>query len=192
MPTLITDRIEPGYEFANDVEVFLAHGQWSQAVAQFANTVEHEAVLLMQEDFFLTAPVKEDLIVEAMIQLHEQKAGCVRLYPCPGSDEEYGNLRFGSISRGAPYRISCQAAIWRPSYLSSIASQFSTAAEFELRGTPASCEMPEDVLSIKRESSPWPMEYLCSAISRGLWNPDAKRLCDQHGIVGDWSMRAFA
>src|SRR5262245_52367763 len=153
----------------------------------------NEPIVLFQEDFFLSAPVQMHLILHALHQLRETRAGCVRLYPCPGGEVHYGDPYFSIVPKDAPYRISCQAAIWRPTYLAHVAKQMSrgTAGNFELEGTLFSAALPETVLAFKREVEPWTLEYICSAISRGKWNPDAKRLCDLHGITVDWSMRPF-
>lgn len=175
---LVTDSDSPGKP-------------WCHVVSDFA-AAQTQPILLMQEDLFLTAPVQKDLIERALGELRSQNAAMVRLYPCPGANEEYGDRHFGRIAKGTAYRVSCQAAIWTPSALREIASHFETPAEFELAGTPLSDRFDAPFLAFKRDVHPWPMEYLCSAISRGKWNPDAITLCERHGIPLDRSMRAVA
>lgn len=168
--------------------------EWCRVADNFAGFVRattKEPILLFQEDFFLNAPVRQDLIERGLEQIKARNAGCVRLYPCPGSDEDYGDAHFGIVKRGAPYRISLQAAIWQPSYLYSIASRFSTPQEFELQGTPYSNELPHEVLAFKRDVTPWPLSYECTAIVNGKWTQGAKKLCEANGISVDWSMRGF-
>jgi len=156
-----------------------------------------EPLMVFQEDFFLTAPVQSDLVARGWELLESRGAGCVRLYPCPGAVEDFGDPHFGRIPRGTAARISCQVAIWQPDYLAEIAryclnTTTGEAGDFENRGTPFSDTLPVPVLSFKREAQPWPLEYLVSGIDRGYWNPDAKRLCDQLGIAVDWSLRPIA
>jgi hypothetical protein len=150
-----------------------------------------EPILLMQEDFFINAEVRPDLIERGLEQMGKIGAGCVRLYPCPGGDEEYGDRHFAIVPRGTRYRVSCQTALWNPVYLRKIASQFRTPAEFEIEGTKLSDSLPEPVLAFKRNVQPWPLSYLCSAISRGEWNPAAKDLCESLNIYVDWTRRRF-
>jgi hypothetical protein len=164
---------------------------WCGTLAEFAADCGQSEILLLQEDFFLTAPVHPDLIERALEQMHARHAGMVRLYPCPGADEDYGNPHFGMVSRGSRYRISLQASIWNPQYLYAIASRFNTPQEFELDGTTLSNDLPDEVLAFQRDVLPRPMEYLVTAIVRGKWQPEAKALCDAHGIAADFSMRGF-
>ena len=153
---------------------------------------EIEPFLLMQEDFFLSAPVRTDLVQAGLDEMFRMQAGGVRLYPCPGADEDYGHPYFGYVSRRASYRISCQATIWNPRYVAKIAQTVRTPSEFEIAGTIRSLNLVAPILAFKREVEPWPMHYLCSAISRGKWNPDAQRLCQRYGIEVDWTQRPVA
>lgn len=164
---------------------------WCQSVSGFA-ALQNQPILLMQEDFFLSAPVWTE-VVDRALELVENGAACVRLYPCPGADGKSIDDYFGEVTDTAEYPISCQAAVWRPDYLSKIATfADGSAADFEILGSIYSRTFPNTILAFRREVQPWPMEYLCSAISRGKWNPDAKVLCDRLGIQVDWSMRPMA
>lgn len=166
---------------------------WCDTITSYLRITDDGPVLLMQEDFWLNAPVRQDLIDHALEQMKSRNAGMIRLYPCPGADEDYGDPHYGIVKKGSRYRISCQASIWRPDYLHAIASQCgSTPRDFELNGTKIAESLPDEVLAFKRESGPPAVQYLCSAISRSQWNPDAKTLCDLHGIEVDWSMRPFS
>ncbi len=196
--TLLTDQIEPGFEFeaSHPVQVYCGptsqRWAWCTVLANFMTTCGDGPVLLFQEDFFLTSPVNVDLIEHAIEQMHAKSAGSVRLYPCPGAERDDGDPFYGVIPRGTPYRISLQATIWRPSFLEAIARQFDTAIEFELRGGPyADLYLGDEVLSFKRHMQPWPLEYLCTAIVQGEWSRDAKRFCELHEIPVDWSRRRF-
>lgn len=189
--SLLTDvDVDDGRGVPADIAkaTFKTDAPWSRMLSSFAMRDDSD-VLVMQEDFFLTAPVRQDLIEHALEQMKARNAGMVRLYPCPGADEEYGDPHFGIVKKGSRYRISCQVSIWRPDYLHAIASRFKTPAEFEIHGTEFAETLPDEVLAFKRDSGPWPLEYLCSGISRGKWNPDAKKLFEQHGIMADYSLR---
>ncbi len=187
---LLTDAID----FRNAPSFVTAHleqGTWCQMLAKYAATV-HEPILFFQDDFFINAPVRKHLVKRAA-DLVEQGAGYVRLYPCPGADHESLDPYFGGVSDTAQYRISCQTAVWSPAYLKKIADYSDGGPwDFELIGSSFSRSLPDAVFAFKREVTPWPVEYICSAVSRGVWNPDAKKLCDLHGIPIDLSMRPMA
>lgn len=171
---------------------FYSKGSWCQILRNFIIESPKEIILLFQDDFFLSAPVNKFLIERGIDELRKRGAGCVRLYPCPGGISEYGDEHFAEIPRGTEYRISCQAALWDSSYLKEIARVGDTPTDFELKGTPYSNDLLNPVLAFKRDVKPWPLEYLCSAVSRGEWNPDAKKLCESVGINDvDWTMRKF-
>ncbi len=194
--TLLTDEVPEWLSLdltAPDVIIEEEQGTWCQMLAKFAAKT-NEPILLFQEDFFLNQKVNHDVIQHAMDCLEYQiGVSCVRLYPCPGGDMPSIDPYFAPVNFNHQYRISCQAAIWKPSYLSAVADYADGGPwDFELIGSPYSRTLIGDVLAFKRELKPWPVEYICSAISRGQWNPDAKKLCDREGIEVDWSMRPFA
>ena len=206
-PTIITDMhdgevidattidgIEYLYEYVpTQVQLFIGESAqtWCSLVADYAKQ-QTEPILLFQEDFFLTAPVNEAMISHAC-GLVQDGIACVRLYPCPGSDIPSVDPYYGFVSNEADYRISCQAAIWNPSYLNRIAAiSMGSAASFEISGTIYARTQNDIIMACKRDLQPWPLQYICSGISRGMWNPDSKRLCDLYGIENDWSMRPFA
>ena len=161
---------------------------WCANLRAALASVRDENVLLLQEDFFLTADVDAAAIAsaDAYVTSHAD-VGCLRLYPCPGPLQEsvvdyIEGHSIGEVHRGEPYRISCQVAVWRKAYLDRVLSVGTSAASFELSGTERSADWPERVLSVHRSDPAWPIMYLCSAISRGKWSRDALRLCAEHGI----------
>ena len=181
-----TNELDP-----NKVQIYSAplsyRWPWCQIVANFAANCGKEPVLLFQEDFFLTAPVKTELVQHGLEELQKRDAGSVRLYPVPGGDIDYGDPYFALCAPKAPYRISAQATIWRPDFLYGITSQFNTIEEFEVRGNDR--QLDRVVLAFKRDVQPWPLEYICSGVTKGQWNPDSKRLFEKHGIEADYSLR---
>lgn len=176
---VIDDRNNPGQS-------------WCSVVHQFAANTTDPLTLLFQEDFFLNAQVQTKLIIEAQLQLEERGAAMVRLYPCPGSNVDYGHANWGYIDKRKPYPVSCQATIWKSRILAEITSHFNTPAEFEIHGSQMAEQFDEPFLAFKREVKPWPLEYYCSAISRGKWEPAALEFCRANGISVDTSMREIA
>lgn len=188
--TLLTDRIEPGM-LPEGVSVHVTQGTWCKMVAHAAANIEGP-ILLMQEDFFINAPVRLDLVEHALAQMKRWNAGVVRLYPCPGANAYYDDDHVGFVGTATDYRISCQASIWDSEFLREIASPFNSPWEFEIKGTPLSEKLNRHVLAWRRESEPWPMSYYCSAISRAKWEPAALEFCRQQKIEVDLSLRGIA
>lgn len=187
--TLITDRSDGNVKGYGEVFAYDSPS-WCAILRAFARQCDAPIGLFMN-DYFLTAPVQEPLIQRGLEQLKATGAGCVRLYPCPGGEEEYGDPHFAVVPRGTRYRISCQMGLWDSSYLAAIAAGFECPWDFEIYGSECSNDLPSPVLAFKRELQPWPLSYLCSAIDRGRWSPAAKTLCDSLHIEADWTMRGF-
>ncbi len=182
--TLLTDGSDAA--LPSWVNVQIEKGSWCEMLRNYAQK-QSEPFLLFQEDFFIH---QADSFLIGIAEALTEKADCVRIYPCPGADEPIYNDFYGKVSLDAPYVISCQAAFWNPRFLEKIIEpNMHTPADFEITGSYNARQMDCTVYAFKRELKPWPIEYLCSAIGRGMWSQDAKKLCDKYGIKVDWSMR---
>lgn len=151
--------------------------------------------ILLQEDFFLSAEVDSDFIEYCLgLMGKEGLINAIRLYPCPGPDS-VSNLddsgRLGLVSKNAPYSVSCQAAIWRANYLLMLAERYNTPQEFELSGSLHEPDIFGCTLALKRESHPWPLQYICTAIVKGKWQKGALEHCKKFGIDVDTSLRGI-
>lgn len=147
-----------------------------------------EFYLVLQEDFFFSDYVDTTLIESALSLLKERKTSAmVRLMPCPGPDIDI-DKDFGRILYNSPYRVSCQATIWRKDALLTILDDVAgSAIDFEVKGQ--STPLQHLDFFAAHRILPFRFPYLVSAISRGEWNPDAIRLCEAHGIYIDSSKR---
>jgi len=183
---LLTDRLRDGCDLGVNWSYFERADHWGEILREFSGVFDDDSILLLQEDFFLNAPVDESRIAQALDILARRGVGMVRLYPCPGME---GRDAFNRVPRGAAYRISCQASIWKPHFLHRIALAIRHPWEFEIEGTRLAESLPEEVYAFNRELSAWPIQYLCSAISRGKWTQGARELCAREAIDVDWTKR---
>lgn len=155
---------------------------------------EPEFVLMLQEDFWLSAPPDDTYIARALdIMRADPSIACYRIFPCPGSDQEVGHPDYGEIGLNTEYRVSCQAGIWRTSELVQVLERFTTPAEFELCGTEFfRNERPGSRFVSVRRLAPdlWPIQYICTAIVRGQWLPGALHFAKQQGVPVDTSKRS--
>lgn len=189
--TLLTDRYEPDQQLPIDDVAMHANPTWCGVLCDFLRQHGDEPILMLLDDFFFMAPVEQRLIDDAVNEFERWKAGCIRLYPCPGADGEYGHERIGTVDKGCRYRIACQPAIWDPAFLYDIASRFGSAADFEIQGTEYALGLPQPILAFKRDIEPWPIRYIL-AIRQGVWNPHAHKLCEVLNISVDWSFRPMS
>lgn len=185
---LVTDSIE-GADPANlpdRVHVY-DHPSWNRILSDFCREYDDEPIMLFLEDYFLTSTPNQRLIDHALLEYMFHKAACVRLYPCPGGDEEYGDPYFARVPDHAPYRISTQVGIWYPGALRVIADNTDSPQAFELDGSRHYKGGP--IFAFKRDVQPWPLEYICTAIVRGVWQRGAIEHCERHQIPIDTSKR---
>lgn len=160
---------------------------WSDNLRLVLGRIEADYVLYLQEDYFLTASPDAEWLEDT---LERMKAGrvdllCLRAMPpgygaegwprVPGSEG-----RVSEIPEGSPWRGRLQAAFWRRESLLAALRAGESAWTFEanagerLRGLRAWTVTPEGGDALP---------YLSSAVVRGLWTPEARRICVEQGIA---------
>ena len=93
-------------------------------------------MILLLEDFFLSAGVRNEEIFSLLTILDGLGGTVLRLFPRPGPDKALqGVENVGRIDRAAPYRVSTQPAIWRRERLLGLLNDRESAWEFEWNGT---------------------------------------------------------
>ena len=111
---------------------------WSDCLIRAIDQVATPLLLYFQEDYFIEKPVRDDVVSRAVqLMLDHPEIGHIALTrhgsvgpfapsPYPG---------FSVISRNARYRISTQAALWRPDVLRSYLDPRENGWMFEILGT---------------------------------------------------------
>jgi hypothetical protein len=154
---------------------------WSSNLLGVLKQIAHPYFLYVQEDYFLTGPVNSAQIARDFTEVMESDTDALCFRARGKTDPEFQpvNDRFGTVPMNSDGRTRCQVTLWKKSALQSILRPDETAWNFEARGSARTQKMK--ILSYnRRENTPIP--YLMSAISRGLWMPDAIALCQKHGI----------
>ncbi len=189
--TLVTDHEPIPWPGERKIVLGVDRG-WCKNLLEALKQIPEDFVLLLQEDFFLNYPTNTPQIQQALVTLKaDPKVGAFRVYPCPGPDQPVGE-DYGIINPGAAYRVSCQATIWRKAELASILERFNTPREFEIDGTRfASSKRAHMKYFAWMEPDPnkWPLQYYCTAIGRGEWDPNALEFCAKVGVPVDTSKR---
>lgn len=171
-------------------------GGWCMTLQDGLARISSDYVLLLQEDFWFTAApnVAGIKIAEQWLNMNSD-FGCVRLAPIPGPDGEDLTDDLGLIMRSADYYCSCQASLWRCEYLLQIldmcaaTASAASASDFETQGSAIVRKQGMKHASWKRGLVPYPVSYLCSAISRGKWSPSALAFAKNMGVTVDTSLR---
>ncbi|MGI8889948.1 MAG: hypothetical protein ACR2G0_04090 [Chthoniobacterales bacterium] len=157
---------------------------WSSNLLAALSQIEHPYVLYLQEDYFLTAPVDRLRVAQDFSEVIGRGADslCFRARSQPDAGTEPLNERFGVVPLASDGRTRCQVTLWKKSALQSILREGETAWNFEARGSERTQAM--QIFSYLRRDN-MPIPYLMSAISRGLWMPDAVALCHNHQVAID-------
>ena len=157
---------------------------WSSNLQFALRQIAHPYVLYLQEDYFLTAPVSRIQLAEDFGHIIESDADslCFRARTKPTPGFRPLNDRFGVVPLDSDGRTRCQTTLWKRSALQSILRTGETAWNFEAGGSARTQEM--QIFSYNRRDNT-PIPYLMSAISRGLWMPDAIALCRKYQVEID-------
>ncbi|MGH8094654.1 MAG: hypothetical protein ACREIF_14480 [Chthoniobacterales bacterium] len=180
---LITNELEVRSPLLRSLRVGEDRG-WSSNFLSALEQIAHPYLLYVQEDYFLTAPANSAQMAADFSEVIESgvDALCFRARPQTDPGFQPLNDRFGIVPLNSDGRTRCQVTLWKRSALSSILRPEETAWNFEARGSARTSSMK--ILSyIRRDNTPIP--YLMSAISRGLWMPEAIALCCAYGIAID-------
>jgi hypothetical protein len=180
---LITNHLEVRSSLLRSIAVGDDRG-WSSNLISTLERIPHPYLLYFQEDYFLTAPIARDQLAQDFAFVLDNNADslCFRARSQADAGFQPLNDRFGVVPLDSDGRTRCQVTLWQKSALQSILRAGETAWDFEARGSSRTQEM--QILSYqKRDNTPIP--YLMSAISRGLWMPDAIELCRAHEVQID-------
>lgn len=162
---------------------------WSGNLLGALKQIPQDYIIYFQEDYFLQAKVSAEKIISALEFIQKEKAAYLRLYPCPGPDQDYKDEKeIGLISLSAPYRNSTQTAIWDKTVLLSLLKEGETGWDFETAGgLERSRAVAAPFLSYRQPV----INYFCTAILKGKYLYDAVRFCRCEGIILDKTKRRF-
>lgn len=152
--------------------------------------LERDTVMVFQEDFFLTYPVDQSRIAGIHEWFITSDFDACWLYPLGYNEGPEVYPGIAAIPVTAPYRASCQVAIWKRERLIELCSRLraaghNTVQHYELYGS----QMIDDFRLcgwIRKDNAhpeTWPISYQCSAIARGKWMAGAVKFCLDQGIV---------
>ncbi|MCQ2162560.1 MAG: hypothetical protein MJY86_04710 [Bacteroidales bacterium] len=175
----------------------LARATWSQCLRWALESICDDVILYMQEDYFLKAKVKNDLVEQYVdLMYSDDKIKCIHLTDQSVESDaksEFDNLDI--VIRKQRYRVSCQAALWRKEELLSLIRDYESAWEFEEYGSKRSAVMGHLYLAVSHSFVVLDefeiVPYIFTGIVKGRWYEPTKDLFERNGIEMDWSSRGF-
>ena len=160
---------------------------WSQTLARGLERITSHYVLLMLEDFFLTAAVDTAHIRKLHAAMVSRGAVYLRLIANPKPEtpcREQPDIGF--IAKGAPYRTSLQMAFWDRRVLLDLLQENESAWDFEIKGARRSDRISGQFLSVCEGISPIAYRH---TVLRGKWLPAAIQYFRAQGVTIDISGR---
>jgi hypothetical protein len=164
---------------------------WSSGFIDALGRIPQTRVIVLMEDYFLTRPVDEDAIKRLLAYMDDRGAACLRLFPCPGPTRPCPDSpEAGEIDKGEEYRLSLQAAIWDRRTLMRLARSGESPWELERNGTMRTNRLDPPFLSVRRNpEGEYPIAYLCTAVIKGKWARETRRLCRRERLSIDLGAR---
>ncbi len=172
-----------------------ANVPWSNRLIESLQAIPERYVMYMQEDYFLDARVRHDLVEDCLRVVAEDEVGCVHLtgFGARGGTKTAERPYLVDVPRISHYRVSTQAAIWDKSVLLSYVRPDETVWETEILGTVRSWSRFAAIRAVNsmRVGGPPVMSYTGTGIIRGKWHPEMVPLFSRHGIDMDFERRGF-
>lgn len=140
---------------------------WGEFVAAVCRKIDTPVILLLLDDFLLSAPVDYAEILRCRIEMASRGAVYYRVQPTPECSKLFDHGKAGEHEYGEPYRQSLQPAFWDREYLLGQAAAADSPWDFELRhhGDP-------DALHCAVARDNRPISYL-HCVRQGKWTAEA-------------------
>ncbi len=158
---------------------------WSNRLKQAIEKIDSEYILLMLEDFFLQAPVRNDVVEDCIKWMNEdKKIGHIDFYNEPFIDRiERGE--FSPVDPSYDYALNTLPGLWRKEFLLSIIRD-EDPWDFEFYGT-GRWRRTDIKIYTHRKEFPKVFDFglnpaLGYGIFRGKWLKKNQELFEQYGI----------
>lgn len=173
-----------------------ARPTWSECLLRGLDSVQEPFVLYLQEDYFLTQPVRTAVIEEAVCLLESDPSAAVvyltRYGPQFERDRPYRG-GFVEIQKPARYLLSTQAAVWRKSALRELVAPWENGWMFEKFGSVRAARSGQKFISVARDimQSQAVIDHVYTGVIKGQWQRDCVELFKENGISVDFGRRGF-
>lgn len=173
---------------------------WASDTLSILKQIPEQYVILLLEDYFLTAPADSDTLRKSVQLMKKDNADFMRLGCFP---ESYNDLypftphpseSFAVVTEsGALYALTLQAGIWKRESFIELLIPGETPWDFEIEGSKRATKKKFKMLGIKPNPEEdyvhGPISYLCTAVTKGVWMREALELCEKEKINADFSQR---
>jgi hypothetical protein len=177
---LITNEMQIRSDFIRAIPVGEDRG-WASNMKRALQQINATHVLYLQEDYFLDRLVRSEQLAADLDYAiaNDLDAFYFRARAQLEPEFEPLNDRFGIVPVNSDGRTRCQLALWKRESLLAVLREGENAWEMESRGSERARAMR--IVSYRsRENTP--INYLMSAVVRGLWTREALAMCAQNDV----------
>jgi len=173
-----------------------ARPSWSECVLRGLDAVSEKHVLYLQEDYFLKAQVRTEIVNEGL-RIAESEPGVGVVYLSPNGPRVENSLpysqNFEQVIPPAHYLINTQAAIWDKQFLRGLVRNWENAWMFEKFATLRARGTEHKIFALTKDAvmDGEIVYYVWSGVMKGKWKEECIELFREHDIEMDFSRRGF-
>jgi hypothetical protein len=171
---------------------------WSECLAKALDSIGTPFILYLQEDYFLEASVRADILAALLQEMRSQKADVIRLSESEDAGPWHSTESplIWAVDQKAKWRLSLQAALWSISILRAQIRKHESPWQLESYGGSRSRRMKEKVCCVNRAlfsgAGKEVFPYQPTGIVAGKWVREiVEPLFLDQGISVDFSHRGF-
>ncbi len=171
---------------------------WSECLLRALDKIQTPYILYLQEDYFLEAPVRLDLMLSLLDELRAGVAGAIRFSGSNGIGPFHptDSPLILEVDKKARWRLSLQAGLWKKSVLRSLVRKHETPWQLESYGSIRTRRLKEKICCVNyQNSSNFDNElfpYTPTGVVAGRWVREVvEPLFAKHEIHIDFSIRGF-
>jgi hypothetical protein len=159
---------------------------WCEMLCAALEQVTTPYVLLLMNDYLLSAPVDQAAFSRRLEQAVAFDAANLRLNPNPPGRTVWRETDLMVFPKNRAYCVTCQTGIWNRAYLAGVARRNRSAWEFERFGSFMVGDEKRPLLVTKTKEFPF-----VDAVHKGYWEDFGVDLCRRHQVAIDFSARAL-
>ena len=170
---------------------------WSKRLKQALEKIDAEFVLFFLEDFFLQAPVRQDVVEDCICWMREdENVVFIDFYHDKTENDEIYREEFSQIERANDWAINANCALWRKSFLEGILRDEDPWL-FEMNATARWRRTKYQIYTHRREFDPvfaYQFETVngdWSGILKGKWLSLVPELFAKYDIEVDFEKRGL-
>ena len=171
---------------------------WSECLMRALDGIETPYILYLQEDYFLEAPVRADVLGALLDEMKAPNIGAIRLSGKDGFGpfHDINSSLIVEVDKAAKWRLSLQAALWKKSVLRALVRKHETPWQLESYGSFRTRRLKEKICSVNREifsiNGNEVFPYTPTGVVAGRWVQNiVGPLFALHNIAVDFSIRGF-